>query len=33
LPTVPHPRWAPVRAHFSWMALVDGSTLVSGHIF
>jgi len=27
LPTVPHPRWAPVRAHFSWIALVDGSTL------
>src|SRR5262249_48504942 len=26
-PTVPPPRWAPVRAHFSWIALVDGSTL------
>ena len=26
-PTVPHPRWAPVQAHFSWIALVDGSTL------
>src|ERR671924_1400602 len=26
-PTVPHPRWAPVRARFSVIALVDGSTL------
>jgi hypothetical protein len=26
LPPVPPPRWAPVRAHFSWIALVDGST-------
>ena len=25
-PTVPHPRWAPVRVRFSLMALVDGST-------
>jgi len=24
---VPHPSWAPVRAHFSLIALVDGSTL------
>ena len=26
-PAVPHPRWAPRRAHFSPIALVDGSTL------
>jgi Transposase DDE domain len=26
-PTVPHPRWAPVRERFSWIALVDGATL------
>jgi hypothetical protein len=26
-PTVPHPRWAPVRERFSLIALVDGSTL------
>lgn len=26
-PAVPHPRWAAVRERFSWMALVDGSTL------
>src|SRR5712664_4496419 len=25
-PTVPHPRWAPVRERFSLMALVDSST-------
>jgi hypothetical protein len=27
LPALPHPRWAPVREHFSLLALVDGSTL------
>jgi Transposase DDE domain len=27
LPALPHPRWAPVRDHFSRLALVDGSTL------
>ena len=26
-PTVPHPRWAPVRERFALIALVDGSTL------
>jgi hypothetical protein len=26
-PSVPHPRWAPVRERFSLIALVDGSTL------
>jgi IS4 transposase len=26
-PTVPHPRWVPVREHFPLMAIVDGSTL------
>jgi hypothetical protein len=26
-PALPHPRWAPVRAAFSLIALVDGSTL------
>ena len=26
-PTVPHPRWAPVRARFSLIPLVHGSTL------
>jgi hypothetical protein len=26
-PPLPHPRWAPVRAHFPLLALVDGSTL------
>jgi hypothetical protein len=26
-PAVPHPCWAPVRERFSWLALVDGSTL------
>src|SRR5262249_61854831 len=26
-PTVPHPRWAPVRERFAVIALVDGSTL------
>jgi hypothetical protein len=27
LPALPHPRWAPVQAHFSLLAIVDGSTL------
>lgn len=27
LPALPHPRWAPVREHFSLLAIVDGSTL------
>ena len=26
-PTVPHPRWAPVREPFAVLALGDGSTL------
>jgi len=26
-PALPHPRWAPVREHFSLIAIVDGSTL------
>jgi Transposase DDE domain len=26
-PTVPHPRWTPVREHFPLVAIVDGSTL------
>ena len=27
LPALPHPSWAPVRAHFPLLAIVDGSTL------
>jgi len=26
-PPLPHPRWAPVRERFPWLAIVDGSTL------
>src|SRR6185295_2856047 len=29
VPTVPPPRWAPGRAHGSWRALVEGSTLAA----
>jgi hypothetical protein len=29
LPARPHPRWAPVREHFSLLAIVDGSTLAA----